>query len=186
MVGNQTCLLSLALRLIEKWFLLLNVWAMPIENLFLVKPQRLNQNRVTKILFTYSFLYKVIIKHRKIWLYSLRTVLFNNNIVFFLFYRNFLYLDKTFISCYQALFMASKTKTASFHDLMRTMFLVLLLHFWLQKQSSKFLCLDKTFVPCSFTLFMASKSKTISFYDLIRSLFHALVYGFNIQQGKFL
>ena len=175
MVGNQTCLLSLALRLIEKWFVLLNVWAMLIENLFLVKPQWLNQNRVTKILFAYSFLYKVIIKHRKICLYSLRTVLFSNNTVFFLFYRNFLYLDKTSISCYQALFMASKTKTASFRDLMRTMFLVLLLHFWLQKQSSKFLCLDKTFVPCSFAWFMAVKFEMEIFWDLIKTLFLVLL-----------
>ena len=41
----------------------------------------------------------------------------------------FLWLDKTFVSCYLALFMASKTKTASFHDLIRTLFLVLLLRF---------------------------------------------------------
>ena len=93
--------------------------------------------------------------------------------------------------------MASKIKMASFHDLIKTLFLVLLHHFGLQNQNDMFLCLDKTFVPCSlawfmainscsFTLFMASKTKTGSFYDLIRPLLLVLVYGFNFQQGKFL
>ena len=104
--------------------------------------------------------------------------------------------------------MASKTKTASFHDLIRTLLLVLLLRFWLQKSTqqvsvpwqdicSLFFCLaqgykirkrnflgyNKNFI-CSFTSFMASKTKTKSFYGLIRPLFLVLVYGFNFQQGK--
>ena len=38
MVGHCTCLTNLAQRLIEKQFLLLNVWSMPTKNLFVVKP----------------------------------------------------------------------------------------------------------------------------------------------------
>ena len=64
------------------------------------------------------------------------------------------------IACHRALFMASKIKTASFHDLIRTLFLVLLLRFLLQNQNGKFLCLDKTFAPCSFSWFIAIKFET--------------------------
>ena len=73
--------------------------------------------------------------------------------------RKFLCLEKTFISCYLALFMASKTKTASFHDLIKTLFLVLLLRFWVQNQNGKFLCFDKTFLPCSFAWYMAIRNE---------------------------
>ena len=59
--------------------------------------------------------------------------------------RKFLCLDKRSSSCYLTLFMATKTKMKNFHDLKRTLFLVLLLHFWIQNQNLKFLCLDKTF-----------------------------------------
>ena len=84
--------------------------------------------------------------------------------------EKFLCLDNTFICCRLALFMASKTKTASFHDLIRTLFPVLLLPFWLQNQNSKFLCLDKAFVPCSFTWFMAMKFETGVFWNLLTKM----------------
>ena len=58
--------------------------------------------------------------------------------------------------------MASKTKTASFHDLIRTLFLVLLPRSFtsFQNQNGKFICLDKTFAPCSFARFMAITFET--------------------------
>ena len=84
--------------------------------------------------------------------------------------EKFLRLDKTFISCHLALFMALKTKTASFHDLTRTLFLVLLLPFWLKNQNSKFLCFDKAFVPCSFTWFMAIKFEMGLFRNLLTKM----------------
>ena len=84
--------------------------------------------------------------------------------------EKFLRLDKTFISCHLALFMALKTKTASFHDLTRTLFLVLLLPFWLKNQNSKFLYLDKAFVPCSFTWFMAIKFEMGLFWNLLTKM----------------
>ena len=78
------------------------------------------------------------------------------------------------VSYHFALFMASKTKTASFHDL-RTLFLVLLLRFWLQNQSDKFLCLNKRFAPRSFAWFMAITFKRRIFWDLIKTLFLVLL-----------
>ena len=68
--------------------------------------------------------------------------------------------EKTFISCYLVLAMASKTKTASFHDLIRTSFLAPLLCFCLQNQNGKFLCLDRIFILCSFAWFVAIKFET--------------------------
>ena len=86
----------------------------------------------------------------------------------------FLCLEKTFISCYLTLFMASKTKPASFHDLIRPLFLVLLLRFWLQNQNGKFLYLDKTFVFCSFAWFMDINFETGIFGVVIITLFLVL------------
>ena len=51
MVGHRTCSTNLAGSAIETRFVLLNVQTMSVENLFVVKPQWLNQNRVIKILF---------------------------------------------------------------------------------------------------------------------------------------
>ena len=65
MVGHRTCPTDSTQCPIEKRFLLLNVQAMCVENFFVVKPQWLNRNRVTKILFAYSFFYKTIIKITK-------------------------------------------------------------------------------------------------------------------------
>ena len=45
----------------------------------------------------------------------------------------FLWLDKFFVSYYFALFMTSKTKTASSYDLIRPLFLVLVYGFNLQQ-----------------------------------------------------
>ena len=73
----------------------------------------------------------------------------------------FLCLNKTFVPCSFAWFMAIKLETGIFWDLIKT-------------------------VSCSFTSFMASKTKTRSFYDLIRPFFLVLVYCFNFQQGKVL
>ena len=100
--------------------------------------------------------------------------------------KTILCLDKIFISCYLALLMASKTKTASFHDLIRTLFLVLLLRFRLQNQNGKFLCLDQTFAPCCFAWFVALKFETRIFWDLIKTLFllHLLRYGFKNQKPE--
>ena len=101
----------------------------------------------------------------------------NMSIIFFIYTnhdesqtKKFLYLDKTFVSCHLALFMASKTKTASFHDVIRTLFLVLLLRFWLQNHKSKSLCLVKAFVPCSFPWFMAIKFKRGVFWNLLTKM----------------
>ena len=74
---------------------------------------------------------------------------------------NFLCLDKTFVPFSFARFMAIKFETGIFWDLIITLFLVLLLPFWLT-------------------------TKRTSFCALIRPLFLFLVYGFNFQQGKFL
>ena len=97
--------------------------------------------------------------------------------------------------------MASKTKMASFHDLIRTLFLVLLLDFWLKtkKASCLFFCLvysykarngnflrlNKNFVSCFFTSFMASKTKIVSFYDLIRPFFLFLFMVLISNKGSF-
>ena len=62
--NGRTCPTNLAQHPIEKRFLLLHGQATSVENLFVVKPSWLNQNRVTKILFAYSFFCKVIIQHR--------------------------------------------------------------------------------------------------------------------------
>ena len=64
---------------------------------------------------------------------------------------NFLCLDKASISCYLTLFMDLKIKIESFHDLIKALFPILLLLFWLQNQSGKFLYLEKTLAACSFT-----------------------------------
>ena len=93
-------------------------------------------------------------------------------------------LEKTFISCYLTLFMASKTKTASFHDLIRPLLLVLLLRFWPQNQNGKFLCLDKTFVLCSFAWFMDIKFETGIFGDLIITFFLVLFLRLWLQKPK--
>ena len=102
-------------------------------------------------------------------------------------------------------------KPKCFHDLIRTLFLVLLLRFSPQNQNGKFLCRDKifatcffclvygykirngnflrlhkNFVSCSFPLFMVSKTKAGNFYGLIRPLFLVIFCGFNFQQGTFL
>ena len=44
MVGHRACPTNLAQCSTEKLFLLLNVQTMSVENLFVVKPQWLNQN----------------------------------------------------------------------------------------------------------------------------------------------
>ena len=93
-------------------------------------------------------------------------------------------LDKTFIPSYLALFMASKTKTASFHDFIRTLFLVLLLRFWLQNQNGKFLCLHKTFVPDSFVWFMAIKFEKGILWDLMETFFLVLLLRSWLQNPK--
>ena len=80
--------------------------------------------------------------------------------------------------------MASKIKTASFHDLIKTLFLVLLRHFGLQNQNDKFLCLDKTFVPCSLGWFMAIKFETRIFETRIKTLFLVLLLCSWLQKPK--
>ena len=45
----------------------------------MVKPKQSHESSIRLLIF-----YKVIIQRRKIWLYSLKTELFNNSIVFFL------------------------------------------------------------------------------------------------------
>ena len=73
------------------------------------------------------------------------------------------------------------SKTASFHDLIRTLFLILLLSFWLQNQNRKFLCLDKIFVPDSFAWFLAIKFEMRIFWFLIKTLFLVLLLRFWLQ-----
>ena len=96
----------------------------------------------------------------------------------------FLWLDKTFVLYYFALFMALNTKTANFHDLIRTLFLTVLLLFWLQNQNGKFLWYDKTFVPCSFACFMTIKFEMEVFWDLIKILFFVLLLRLWLQKPK--
>ena len=62
-VGHRACSSNLAQRPVEKRFLLLNVQKMSIENLFVVKPQRLNRNSHENSIRLIIF-YKVIIQHR--------------------------------------------------------------------------------------------------------------------------
>ena len=57
--------------------------------------------------------------------------------------KKFLSLDKTFVSCYLTLFMVSITKTTHVHHLLRTLFLVLLLCFWLKTKTATFCALKR-------------------------------------------
>ena len=86
----------------------------------------------------------------------------------------------TFIPCPFAWFKAIKLETGIFWDLIKILFLVLLLRLWLQKPTLCLLCLDKTFVSCSFAWFMAIKVETGTFWDLIKIsfLFFSFLYGF--------
>ena len=80
--------------------------------------------------------------------------------------------------------MAPKTKATSSHDLIRTLFLALLLHFWLQNQNKKFLCLDKIFVLYSFAWFMAKNFETEIFWDLLKTLLLVLLLHLWLQNPK--
>ena len=80
----------------------------------------------------------------------------------------------TFIPCSFAWFKAIKLETGIFWDLIKILFLVLLLRLWLQKPALCLLCIDKTFVSCSFAWFMAIKIETRTFWDLIKISFFVL------------
>ena len=79
-------------------------------------------------------------------------------------------------------------KPKCFHDLIRTLFLVLLLRFSPQNQNGKFLCRDKIFAPCFFCLVYGYKIRNGNFLRLHKNcfLFFSFVYGFKNQSWKFL
>ena len=173
MIGHRTWPTNLAQRPIKKPFLLLNVRTISVKNLFVLK-------RCS------SFFYKVIIQHRLIWLYYLKT---SYLITTFSFLIKITKMWKTFVIIVFLLFyLRSKSlQNEKFLWLDKT---VVILLYGFKNQNGEFPWLSKNFVCLFFwfTSFLTSKPKgqfSVPWQDIC-SLFFCLVYGYKIRNGNFL
>ena len=179
----------------RKGFLLLNVRTISVENLVVVKPYWINQNRVTKLLLVYSFFTKQQYNIAKSDYILWRLSYLITTLSFFFSYTNHNDVEKH-LSYFLLFYLRSKriffvqiikAKMGSFYGLIRLVSYCFASFVTLKTKAGSFYALIRHLFLILLCL-CSQKTKTASAYGLIRTFFLVLLLRFWLQNqnGKFL